>query len=529
MSVASEFDIQRQLITNAYNKLDDLGIDSTGVDKNIDNIAEMLDTVYEEYPKVQGTGTEITLNGTKVGKLSLDVKGNSTQDGTPTPTNEVPILSAGDDINLFDYENAIAKTGYAKNASGTEISTGSGNYTTSFTEVLPNTTYTLSADLTSAIIRFYFYDANKNWISRSDGYTVSSSNNVYIFTTPNNCYYIQFQNVKNYARNDKAKLEKGNVATSYSPYGMGSISEKIVNKNLFDGQNPVYVNGKILNDSGTEINDASGGYTKMYIPVKSNTTYTVSGLSSSGSKRIYYFDKNKTFISRTGTIAQSYNTFTTPANCYYIDIQYYITGNDFTTYQLELSSTATDFVAHAEQTYTIPCQQPMRSIGTVRDEFIKVNGNWFERHNIGQKILNGTETVNYYSVTQGSLFRVSIAKSISDTIPYSNYYKGLINGVSRTNNTFYYNKAASTLQDKFDFVDNRYTNAQDFSNWIATQYTNGNPVYIDYILETPQDLPCTAEQIAILENLPKSYNEQTNIYSLDVTPAYFDASALKSE
>ena len=51
----------------------------------------------------------------------------------------------------------------------------------------------------------------------------------------------------------------------------------------------------------------------------------------------------------------------------------------------------TTYIAHQEQTYTIPCQQPMRSIGTVRDEFIKVNGEWKERHNIASIILNGTE------------------------------------------------------------------------------------------------------------------------------------------
>ena len=28
---------------------------------------------------------------------------------------------------------------------------------------------------------------------------------------------------------------------------------------------------------------------------------------------------------------------------------------------------------------TIPCQQPMRSIGNVRDEFIKQDGLWYEK------------------------------------------------------------------------------------------------------------------------------------------------------
>ena len=63
-----------------------------------------------------------------------------------------------------------------------------------------------------------------------------------------------------------------------------------------------------------------------------------------------------------------------------------------------------------------------------------------------------------------------------------------------------------------------------FKTWLSTHNTE-----IIYPLDTPVDLPCTSEQIAILENLPKSYNEQTNIYSLDVTPAYIEAKALKGE
>lgn len=82
MSIATRINAIEEHIRNAYDKIDDLGIDLTGVDKNINNIAEMLDTVYEDYPKVTGTGTEITLDGTKVGKLSLDIKGNSTQETT---------------------------------------------------------------------------------------------------------------------------------------------------------------------------------------------------------------------------------------------------------------------------------------------------------------------------------------------------------------------------------------------------------------------------------------------------------------
>ena len=35
----------------------------------------------------------------------------------------------------------------------------------------------------------------------------------------------------------------------------------------------------------------------------------------------------------------------------------------------------------------------MRSIGDVRDDFVKLNEIWYERHKIYRKIFDGTETI----------------------------------------------------------------------------------------------------------------------------------------
>ena len=134
----------------------------------------------------------------------------------------------------------------------------------------------------------------------------------------------------------------------------GSNNVKMQNKNFFNKNNIVYINNKILNDSGVEISDSTGGYTKMYIQIKANTEYTISGLSNIGGKRIYYFDENKMFISRSTSYSQiSTITFTTPSNAKYIDIQYYINGNDFNNWQIEQGSSATEYIEHQEQNYPI--------------------------------------------------------------------------------------------------------------------------------------------------------------------------------
>lgn len=184
----------------------------------------------------------------------------------------------------------------------------------------------------------------------------------------------------------------------------GENEVKIQNKNLFDKDSVVYQNDKILNDTGVEINDTGGGYTKMYIKVAPSTQYTVSGLSSySGIKRIYFFDSSKNFISRSGGVSSSTITITTPNNCSYIDIQYYVSGNDFNNYQLEQDTNATSFVEHQEQTFPLSLGTlELAKIGEYKDEIIETSGkNLFDP----TKVINDSNNDEVYITQDGNFIR----------------------------------------------------------------------------------------------------------------------------
>lgn len=89
-------------------------------------------------------------------------------------------------------------------------------------------------------------------------------------------------------------------------------------------------------------------------------------------------------------------TFVRASNITYEDIE--------KSFQIEQGSTATDYEPHQEQVFTIPCQQPMRAIGNVKDTFVKVNGVWYERHNITRiSSYNGEEITTAYMSTTGEL------------------------------------------------------------------------------------------------------------------------------
>lgn len=185
------------------------------------------------------------------------------------------------------------------------------------------------------------------------------------------------------------QLEEGSTATSYEPYcgGIpapnpdfpqqiknvtGNANVKIQNKNLFDKNNFEYVNGKRLDDNGNVISDDNSSYSLTLISVKPNTTYTIQGTQSEATKttRIYYYNNQKQFISRTRPFNKDSYSFTTLENCNYIGLQLrnseYINVNII---QLEEGSTATSYVPHQEQNYPFTFAEGQRGMqGTTLED-----------------------------------------------------------------------------------------------------------------------------------------------------------------
>lgn len=73
MSISSEITSMGENLKKDYQSIANLGADLTNVDKNIENIAELLDGVYDALPKTEYVeGTEINLGKTSKGKLDYD-------------------------------------------------------------------------------------------------------------------------------------------------------------------------------------------------------------------------------------------------------------------------------------------------------------------------------------------------------------------------------------------------------------------------------------------------------------------------
>lgn len=290
----------------------------------------------------------------------------------------------------------------------------------------------------------------------------------------------------------------------------GSITEKIVNRNLADKAG----NGYIGSD-GT-ISTTTVAFYMSFIPIPENETkiyYYGSNLSSSMTNvytnRIAFYNENQEKISVIGSISTP-TIYTIPNGAKYVRASWLKAVEN----PMLVFGGAIPYVPHQEQYYSIPVQQPMRSIGDVRDCFVEVNGNWFERHYIARNYL---KDYSYYfaTTTDGNSFRIDASqlldiKKTQQTL-MCNIFIGIPSSTNRTNGNIYYNSYAGIV----DIICDDYDNETDFKTMTINK--NG---YFDCILAEPQDLPCTEEQIEALENMPSTYKDFTIIQSEDETPAH---------
>ena len=176
----------------------------------------------------------------------------------------------------------------------------------------------------------------------------------------------------------------------------------------------------------------------------------------------------------------------------------------------------TNYQQHQEQSYIMPIQQPMRSIGDIRDTFIKKNNKWYERHYINRLILNGTESWDIIGTNTTGKYRFQTKVSPNEIVNNQDgntYMQGfcnrLIMGTPYT--TYLCQTGITTLSGYLIIYNEKATDTIDnFKAWLSS-----NNLTVDYLLKTPIDIECTEEQSKILNELNQlePYYPQTNIYT----------------
>lgn len=404
-------------------------------------ITQVVKTIPNDIGTANGTSIYIS-DSSNLTFANIQINGNSVQNSTPTPTNPVLIKNAGDAKNLYYLPEAGSSNGitYSINEDGTINLSGTATANATFpifksiaeAQIENGGTYTFSSNqaLPSGVeFRAEAFN-NTSWLRHLIGSVLNSSHQVFTGTANitnatrirHLIYIASGTNVN--ITNLGIQFEKGNTQSSFTSEGKGFINETISNKNLFDVSN---ITNYFLNVSNGTVSSNSDWRTSDFISIAENQSYTFSWESSSSyfQANVCFYDKNKTFLSGTSYSAGStYNkTFNSVNNARFVRIGYSVkvSGNtvERKNIQLEIGSSETIYIEHQEQTFTIPCQQPMRSIGEVRDVFIKQDGLWYEKHNIGViESYNGETITTDYMSTTGSLSTDAFVQYVLDDANY---------------------------------------------------------------------------------------------------------------
>ena len=179
--------------------------------------------IIQSFEYVNGTGTTFSLSNTANATFGkFDLKGNTSQTGTPTPSNpiDVDVVSGDNTIqiigeNLFNKETITMGVRFDNQTPPTEFA-DADYFLTDYIPVEPSTSYTGNSVFTNIYNRIAFYDANKTWLSNDNGGGAST------ITTPSNCYYMRFGKQKEQL--NTFMLVKGTtIPSEYEPYKSQSI------------------------------------------------------------------------------------------------------------------------------------------------------------------------------------------------------------------------------------------------------------------------------------------------------------------
>ena len=537
----------------------------------IDIINQGTQELFDSLPKVTGTGTELTLNNTRKGKMVLDLKGNTYQDST-TGKNKLPYslqsikttnTSGTWNNNVYTY-NGVTFTindDLSIKIGGTFNSRAFLYLQTAITEIGKNN-YILNGCPSGGSDSSYrivcgVQDGQGSSTSSKD-YGSGVNINVSSYTQPMIRTYVDIQSSAGIGKTFYPMLRLSSVVDdTYEPYTNGPSPNPDYPQEIHNvsGDNTIEICGKNL----LNYNDLTTQATNVGIAINSNDE--VYDTSPTGDNRGWGYNASNwkmTLPSGTYTLSLYFSTQTTSNSCgciIYNSSNEGIIGSagniknlnsktltftlEETTdigimvkqyesvykIQLEKGSTATSYVEHKEQNYpinlldgTTPIE--LCKIGDYQDYIYKEDDKWYLHKEIGKVVLDGTEDIRQVNATR---YRVIISNIIKEdnanVVVIGKYFNGVsYNDRKNTGEITFYSNNSLYLQSS------TFSTLEDTKTWI----TNNKPPFY-YALATPTDTEITdTTLLEQLETIKKSYDEQTNISQNNTDlPFVIKASAIK--
>lgn len=432
----------------------------------------------------------------------------------PTPDAPIEMVSCGDRTNnLFDKKSATYKNGYYKNDNGVEQTTQTSGYLTSYIKVKPNTAYTIQGLLkqinqSSQAYGIYYYNTNKEWISRA----TTTTNPPYTFTTPNECYFIQFQYRQDAYDEDTIQIEEGSTATPYEPYGykipVNVRSENLISQTIYQTNTNLSDNGEMVSNNNYFVMKQTNIKPFSNYKISENQTVEMTGANTTPI-RVCAYDKNDNFLSlilknvRTETKRYS-DEFIIPENTSYILISFRNTDTN-----IELVESIDT---------NIYLDEPLRKIGDYVDYIDFINGKIVRQ--LGEVILNGSDDIvrNNTNTTGKYRFSLGITNINMITVAGAGDINPILSNkyISKNRNQTFANETGIGYGTGSTTYKNLIIYDEDLSSFTVEQFKTwlqSNNVTVDYILATP------TEESITLPNIPTIDGNNTLNIETEITPS----------
>lgn len=486
--------------------------------------------------RIDSTATITNFTMTPMLTLGTEEKPYEQYGASPSIEYESPIESVGDNINLFNKDNATILNAYFTTSN--TISSKSGGDTMIILPIEKNTTYAISKILelnspgnvlrVGTTTEYPAYGVTLNQRVGSQGGTLTET---MITTSDNDNYLVAFVHSNRtgnvYSQGEilaSVKISKGTSTGVYSPYGQGSVEIKQFNANLLNMANAK--GGTSAGITCTVNNNGSYSYVGTATNISVNVWFLGVYSSSDTTPVLFtlkagtYYIKDCRLYNKTsrigGTKAGEIITLIEDTNITGVRAVNAVVGMNYneTLYPIiAFSNAPVDFIQHQSQTKALYTQQPFRAIGDVKDRFIKQNGVWYEEHSINRKIYKGTETFGVMPNSNKLLMFINDLNDIGKVGSFCNMLKS-VNNIWNLSEPQDVIKISDSLAAVNIILQDTEINTIDLlKEKLTTLYNMGTPLYVDYILKTPTLIPCTAEQIEILDNL-QTYDKIT-YYNVD--------------
>lgn len=500
---------------------------------------------------VTGSGETISLDNTAEAPVTLALKGNTSQNGTPTPTTpvEVNTVTGGQVVsvcgkNLLNIEDIVkgrldsGVIGYESNTTALTLNNNSFAFTTNANNRGVTTdyigvesgSYTISSDNLNSTygLKVACYDSTKIWFQDAT-FTGNASEKRRIITIPSGTSFIRIYFSLSSAGSitiTNPQVEEGNTPSTYEEY-KGNDYEINLGKNLAN-INDIQI-GKTW--SGTANNNRA---TILWIPVIEGQTYSL--VSSYTNENITQIRGilNKGASDQTSNLTVN-GTFTVGSGWTHISIE--ILAN--TTFTQEMLDGIKIMLCKGTATIDdyAPYKTPIElcKIGDYQDRIYKNNSKWYLYKEIDKVVLNGTQTISksasgtQYNVNR-YYFSFTNKNDTGRNLILSNRFNVLTSSTQYNSNTsgIFGGSASETNRIYFQF-DSSYTDIDTIAKVNAWFENNNTSVYS--VIETPTTTEITDNtligQLNALENA-RSYDPTTNIsQNTPNKPFIIDATAVQ--